>query len=285
MHSLYLTDLAATLAFHGPGLLYRPQAVPVEAIQDYWIASRSRHDQWHASLATIHGLHQCRDSAGVKRWWETNQGLLEEILLSEVLTRTVAALGMALDRWSGELEVSPISDSVLTSHQESRHRVLRLLARNSPWSNGDVVRLNLLRSSAEHWTDLLVGYVAVFNPYAVRCAIDSRRALSYARDAAESAASSTRRTSCWLLAASMRDGLVRRVQAESFAGKQNQRIADSLHLCLRPDLFDSTGQMKGLFLHRLEHSSEQADRVVEALSDLAANAPLLDGFEAVHRRS
>jgi hypothetical protein len=284
MHALTLAELASTLAFHGPGLLYRPEAVQVETIHSYWIASRARHEQWHTALASGHAFQQCGDAAGYKRWWEKQQGLLEEVLVSEILTRTIAALGMALDRWSGHAEISPISDSVLASHQESRHRVLKLLAHSSPWSNGDVVRMNLLRSSVEHWSDLLVGYVAVFNPYAVRCAIDSRRALKHTRDAAESMTSSTRRTGCWLFTAAMRENLGRRVQGGSFASEQNQRIADAVMLCLRPDLYDSTGAMKGLFLHRLEHSSEQADRVVEALSDLAANVPLLDGYEAIHRR-
>ncbi len=267
MHPSHLAELAATLAFHGPALVYQPPRIRSEVLQSYWVVNRTRHDLWHATLNSAQGLKNCGDVAGMRRWWGKHEPLMEEILISEILSRTVAALGLALDRWHGMNEVGPVTDSVLASHLESRHRVLSFMAFGSGSGMEQVVRLNLLRSAVDRWCDLLIGYIAAHAPLAVKYAVDKRRSLSFARDASEMISNPGRNTSCWLLTASMRETLGRRCHGDGFALDENQRIGEAILGSLQGELFDGVGVAKGNWLQRLEHATDETDRMVQALID------------------
>ncbi len=267
MQPTLLADLAVTLAFHGPNLFRSQQKVPSTAVQEYWVAHRCRLEQWQQPLSNVAALQECGDFTGIRRWWSKHESVLDEILISELLTRTVAALGSALDHWQEVDEVSPITDSVLQSHLDARNRVLRLLAYGSGFGLEPVVRLNLLRSTVERWADLLVGYVAAHDASVIRCAVDRRRAISYARDAAEGMLNPGRETSCWLLAMSLRESLKRRTKNEGFALAENQRLADAVLSCLRPDIFDSFGVPKKNWLQRIEQVSDDTEQLFNALTN------------------
>lgn len=281
MHAAMLAELAATIALHGPRLLTLREAIPAAALQDYWVASRNRSAHWHQTLATYCEHDRAGNLTALRNWWETEQSTLEEILVSEILTRVYAALGAGLDSQRPEPEIGPVVHSVHVTHLEARNRVLGLMVGQRGAGTQATARLNRLRKTVERWTDVLVGQIASVFPDSARYGTLLERTLSFAEEATEQAPR-TRQTHGWLLTATLRDSLVRQMSDHAANPNENSRIGDSVMVCLRPDMFDSLGTMQSLWLHRLRHSADEADCVLEQL--LVPNldkADLLPGFEAV----
>jgi hypothetical protein len=132
--------------------------VPETALQHFWVASRSRFDQWGASLRRCTDQLDQTDYA-VDALWHRWTPLLEEILISEVVTRIWSYLLEALDdRWAFH-EYGPVGQSAYRAHIDARRRVLNLLLRGRPRALPAIWRLNCQRLSAERWTDLLLSQV------------------------------------------------------------------------------------------------------------------------------
>ncbi len=282
MHCLNLADLAAVLAHHGPSILYRRQQVPTDAVTRYWAACRQRFDLWHHAFGRYHEIAQQGNASHRRTWWETHHALLEEILVSEMLTRVYAAVGAGLDNDAETAEIAPVVHSVHLSQLEARNRVLHLMVYGRGNSIDEAVRLNRLRREVDRWTDVLIGHLASAEPRALDYAICRRRAAAHASEAKHQPGGNLGDTIRWLSAATMRDALMRRLHGTSALPEANRKVAETVMLCLRPDLFDSVGLLKSLWLHRLEAGADQTDRVLSQLSasDLGG-ADKLKGFEAV----
>jgi hypothetical protein len=131
---------------------------PESALQGFWIASRSRFDQWGAALRRCTDQLDQTDYA-VDWLWQRCSPLLEEILISEIVTRIWSYLLEVLDdRW-GFHEYGPVGQSAYRAHIDARRRVLNLLLRGRQRSMPAVWRLNCQRLNAERWTDLLISQV------------------------------------------------------------------------------------------------------------------------------
>lgn len=283
MHAVQLADLAAILALHGPSLLFRRELIAEEALQAYWTTNRSRFESWNRRLGE-YALHEREGGmADLRQWWEDQYPLLEEILLSEPLTRVYAGLAASLEAKSEPREVSPLTHSVFLKHLEARNRVLQLMIYGRGASIEVAVRLNRLRAAIESWCDALIGHLGGSHEREwERYAIDVQRARAFAEDARQLPPGTARDTAGWLMTAAMRETLVRRSQSLAATPVGNQQISDAVLMCLRPDLFDSVGLLKSLWLHRLQRGAEQADRVLDELAAADINAgPTLSGYEMV----
>lgn len=286
MHSLELVDLAAVVAVHGPALLYQREMLPEEAVQAYWLASRARFDRWHRSLADCRHLIDSQAFEDIRTWWKTNGGLLEEILLSEPLTRVYATLAAVLDENRDHEEVAPIAHSVYVTHLEARSRALRMLLDCQVVSLDSAVMVNKLRRTVERWCDALLGHLVADSPQTgERYSFEHSRFRALAHDVAQLPHGASRDAAGWLMAAALAQSLRTSVRPEAMYPEQNRAIADSVIMCLRPDLFDSVGIYKSLWLHRLQRGAEQADRVLSQLAQAdISGCDILGGFETIRSK-
>lgn len=282
MHCLDLADLAALLAHHGPSILYRRQQVPAQAVTRYWTVCRQRFDLWHHAMGRYRDLEQHGTAAELRSWWSNHRPLLEEILVSEMLTRVYAAVGAGLDVGCEKSEIAPVVHSVYLSQIEARNRVLHLMVYGRGNSIHEAVQLNRLRGEVERWTDALIGRMAMEQTAPLKYAVSHSRAIAHAEDARENPQGPARDTIDWLISATMRDSLSRCINKQASLPQANREVAEAVMLCLRPDLFDSVGMLKSLWLHRLEAGTDQTDRVLHQLSgsDLARQDKL-SSFEAI----
>ncbi len=259
MHCITLAELAAVLAQHAPAIVYRNPAIPSVAMVQYWAASRSRFDLWHQTMARYSNAERAGDAIMLRRWWREHIVVLEEVLVSEMLTRVVAALGDAVDAGSGTDEVAPITRAIHLSHLEAANRVQHLMLRGRGSSVQDAVRLNRLRTGVERWTDVLLGRMAVDATDVIRYGFDQSRARTHAGEMRSYGHGPARETALWLMDAAMRDMLSRRMSSQAALPQANKNIAESVIMMLRDDLFDSVGTLKSLKLQRINldhHSSD-----------------------------
>ena len=259
MHCVYLADIAAIVSEHGQSILHRGKLVPPEAMTRYWVASRSRFELWHQAMAGYRVAEATGATDKLKSWWAQHLVILEEVLVSQMLTRVVAALGRGLDAEHATDEFSPITHTIYLSHLDATNRVQQLMLQGRGISVPEVVKLNRLRQGVERWTDSLLGQMSRLSPESVAYAVDQERAMTYAEENRNYGNGETRRTVSWLMNASMRDMLSRRTSARPALPQANRAVASSVALMLRPDLFDSVGVLRSLWLNRLQMDHELTD--------------------------
>jgi hypothetical protein len=264
MHARELVELAAIVSAHGPVLIRGCRQLSATSLQQYWTASKCRLDRWARSLKGFAGY---ADDAGEQRrraQWPLVRGVLEEILTGEVLTRVWAATLCAHDRHHHSNDTEAIAQSVLIGHLEARHRVLTLLVRSPAIEAEGAVKLNHLRRRTERWTDLLVGYLAGLYDVS-QFAVDPERAKQFAEDLRYRSNLPAGRHTWPLMLASLRAAFGEGLCSISPNADLNAQIASSILACFQPELFDSTGLLRSLWLTRLANVTNDAQGMVEDL--------------------
>lgn len=283
MHVVKLAELAAVMAYHGPALLYRHASVPPNAVSCYWTASRQRQNLWHQSLMRFDRAADQADPLRMRRWWLEHFGVLEEIFVSELLTRVIAAIADGVDRASGCDEFSPIAQAIYLSHLDVRNRVQAVILDRRGCTVYDAVRLNRLRRTIERWTDVLIGQLAGYDRELARYGIDIHRTALHASESDWQTTSPARETIQWLTRASMANSIRRRVAANASLPHANKSVADSVLLILRPDLFDSVGTLKSLCLHRIENQTQLTEQMIKDYLRADLNAsPTMSAIDMMH---
>jgi hypothetical protein len=157
MHALDLAELAANVARYTPSMIAHRCAPPRQRQQQYWLEAKFRHDFWSSKLATHRREIQCLGVSHRRQSWQRILPIMEDILVSEPLTRCVAYLALVLADQSIDVDFSTLANSVLSSHIESRHRCLHLLVFGEGLSVEHSVRLNRIRRELESYTDSVLG--------------------------------------------------------------------------------------------------------------------------------
>ena len=283
MHCIHSADLASVISDHGPAILVGQHSVAPEAVNDYWISSRNRFDLWHQTMARYRDADNSGDSHSLRLWWIDHVIVLEEVLVTEMLTRVIAAMALGMELNRNDEEVSPVTHAIHLTHLEARNRVQQIMLSGRGNSVQDAVRLNRLRQAVECWTDQMIGRLCTANEEPLQYAINPRRAAAYAEEARAQSYGRERKVAAWLLNASMQAMLHQRTSRITALPEANRAVGNSVMMMLRPDLFDSVGTFKSLWMHRLQQNTERTDRVLKELKSLNIDhAKVSDGIEMTH---
>jgi hypothetical protein len=287
MHCITLAELAAVLSQHAPAIIYRRTNIPSVAMVQYWASSRKRFELWHQAMARYTNAQRDGDALRLRRWWCQHIVVLEEVIVSEMLSRVVATLGAALDAISGTEEVGPITHAIHLSHLEAANRVQSLMLRGRGSSVQDAVRLNRLRTGVERWTDALVGRMCVQSTDWISYGFDQNRAATHARELRGYGHGPSRDAAAWLMNAAMRDMLSRRTTPQAALPEANQKVAESVMMMMQADLFDGVGALKSLWMQRIACDHECGDtslRSAATASDAKASEQVDEYFsDDMHR--
>lgn len=177
MHAITLAELASTFVGVASTIL-KQRCVPThEAAQSLWTIHRSRCDEWNYRLASHReAMNRIGASARAKSWHDV-MPVLQEILLTEPLTRTLACFASQLEELKVSDEFSPLLHSNLVSHIEARHRCLNLIVFGQGLSVESSVRLNRLRKHLETYSDSLLALLPTATTVEGYC-FDSRAILN-----------------------------------------------------------------------------------------------------------
>ena len=144
MHARDLVDVAGLVALNGPLLVCGARPPASAPLEQYWATSRFRFENWTRLLRDYAEMHEPPSPEDLDRWIEI-RAALDEIFVSEILTRVWSAVLVACDRRARTNLAEPIARSVLGSHIEARHRALALLV------HGGAVGVNDCRGCCCHW--------------------------------------------------------------------------------------------------------------------------------------
>jgi len=260
MHARELIELAALVAAHGPVLIRGGERISSGGIEQYWTSSKVRLDRWAWSLKDF----TRKKSVGARHrelQWSRVRGVLEEILVGEVLTRVWTTVLCAYDRRRGADEVEPVARSVMIGHMEARHRALTLMVQGPGIEAEAAVKLNRLRHRVERWNDLLIGYLAEMGDVG-EFAVDPKRVKEFAQDLHDRG---NGRQAWLLLLASLRASFQQGLDEVSPNADLNARIAAGILACFPSELFDSTGLFRSLWLMRLTSIADDTQGMIDEL--------------------
>lgn len=280
-----LVELAAILAEQAPLIIRCERQIAPNPLREYWSTAKCRQERWSRSLKRLHNLDPPTAGPPIGDTPTCGQKnirpMLEEILVTEVLTRVFAALLAAHDRRRQTADAEPIGRSVLAGHLEARHRALSLLVYGPGVTAHDAVALNRLRRQAERWNDLLIGKLLLFDDVA-EFAIDAEVAREFADDFRGDSSCQATGMAGSLVAASLRAGF-RAALGERRTGNDNDQIAAAVLGCLGPDVFDSLGLPQSLWSIRLQQAADSAQGMIDELF-AAEGTMVAGGAVARHRR-
>jgi len=288
MHVRQLVQLAGWAAAHGQELIHSEAALPESAIQQYWLASKCRIQRWTEVLRRYSGL--ANDSSGAFASEETTpndpkrSGVLrakekekvgqcgwhlaasvEEILLSELLSRVWAALLVGYDRRHGRQQAGPLAQSILQDHLEVRSRVLHLLLQPKQYWISQTSRLNQLRTQVERWIDLLLAALADLVP-ATAFAIDPSRVQDFAGDFSLRMLPAQRQQAWKLTLASLNKSFQRNLQPGSANPDLNKAIAQAVVQCLPRDFSLWNLEDEGIWRLLIDCFTEELENLLTRLS-------------------
>jgi hypothetical protein len=263
MHARELADVAGLVAFHGPVLASSGIAPSSAYVEQYWTTSKGRCESWHRALKAHAALLIDEARANLDHWIRI-RAVLDEIFISEMLTRVWTALLLACDRRAKSHDLEPIARSVLASHMEARQRGLELLLSAHGFNTRQAVALNRLRRRAERWTDVLIGGLWRLGDM-TQFAVEPQRAEDFAADLARRSDPPGRNQAWRLTLISLRSAFQSGTSPIAANPDANARITASILGCFPGELFDSTGVFRSLWMVRLAATASDAQGLITEL--------------------
>ena len=176
MHARELAVMASWIAGHSDRLALRREPTSCPAVQQYWSSCNARMQRWMRVLGNGDANHHLCELGRVR--WTAAQVVVEEILMSEVLTRTWAGFVWDREKFHPDPGMRTVVLHVHAQQSEARNLALRLLVASDPRRDQAAVHINQLRVQLERWSDLCLAQLA--NPgVGVRFAFEPRRVMNF----------------------------------------------------------------------------------------------------------
>lgn len=238
-----------------------------------WLMAVSRYQRQYASVAPDEHLQM----------WRELEPILEEIFVSEVLTRVWCAALTARDQAHGTRTHEPIARNVLLGHLDARRRALQLLVTDTTLGIEHLTSIDRIRRRVERWTDLMLGHLV--ETYQVDdFAFDSARAREFG---AQQLLQSTERPrdQVWvLLLVGLRMAFPENSSAPPHESLQ-QEIVASILACFPPTAFQSAGAFKQILEGRVPSRQQTVEPDVATTPVTGPASPGLISFlELRHRQ-
>ncbi|MHB8971520.1 MAG: hypothetical protein ACYC3X_08430 [Pirellulaceae bacterium] len=258
MHVRELVELGALVATHGILFMQRYNLLTKCHLEQYWLASHFRHERWAHAMKAFDQLAPTEARAA----WSEMRPVIQEVLASELLTRTWAAVACCYDRRHQSSYLEPVVLSVLSSHLEARSRALQLVVRGHGASVEEGVVLNRLRRLTERWTDMLLGTLAD-NVNVAEFAFSAARASDFAADLRDERRDGTGDQPRRLAMASLRAAFEQGLPDASPNADLNERIAGSILACFHSEMLQASGMLKSHWLLRFNQIADDTEELLE----------------------
>jgi hypothetical protein len=282
MHAISLAEMASTFVGLATTMLDRRVAPSRQAAQDYWVHHRSRHDLWSQRLAEHRDAISQSGASYRARLWCEIAPVMQEVLVSEPLSRTLACFAAHLEERAICDELAPLAQSVLVSHVEARYRCLHLIVFGPGLPVETAVKLNRVRRQAEVYSDkLLASFPPAVNAegYCFDEDLVARTRESLQSSGVSSGFRSEASSGTWLnlhlhlLAHQLWRSLQLDLDWRTGNGAYNHRISQAVLALLPAEVFDSLGIPK-LQHRRKARTSDSPESDGKKLDQANGTSPL-----------
>lgn len=278
MHSSQLAELGSWIAVNSDNLVYGEQAQPSRVATTYWTASKLRLQRWVTALKMFEqdfnrlledGTEPESMEAGHNPW-PALQIVVQEILMSEMLTRIWSAAVLTHD-WNHQSdEMHGLAHSIHVAHIEARNRAVRIMLRGQVFDETAFDQMNSLRRRIERWTDLFLGQLPQ-HAQTSAFGFDRNRVQDFNAEQRGSVGPEYQ-TRQRILAASFSADLLRNRLPYAANPDLNRDIAAGILSCFPSDRFDSNGLPKSARMIWLEKSHRDTQVLVDQLFEFEERA-------------
>ncbi len=262
-----LRQIAETAAFasaRAPFILDDQRPVSPEHVQNYWKCCRGRMLDWLRLLESTASDAGCSSSSDHEQLWRRVSPAIEEILVTEILTRVWATVLTAADLNRGSSETTPIARHTFNGHLDVRNRAVRLAMHELHLPMGELSRIDRLRRKAERWTDILIGHLAL-NFQVDEFAFEPQRAVEFGEGQLRDILRATDEPLWEFVMTGIR---------LAFSQQHNQPVSPAWHRGIvrsvlgsfPADSFDESGTFKSIRRVRIERGPAGSERVLDALN-------------------
>ena len=247
-------ELAALVSAHSTHLIEGTSPVPDAQLQRYWHHARNRLHSWMRCLngqpVHVPGSSAAQDRAA----WERSKPIIQEIFVSEILTRIWTAVLTAADRRRHIRHAEPLVRSTLVGHLEARHLALSRMVNGPGVSISELSQVDRLRRRSERWTDLLLGHLV--KQYGLgEFAIEERRALDFGNNQIGSGIDHSPSVVWDFILAGLQLAFPKSLVVQPPHQDDHDGIIRSVIACFPPNAFQPTGPFQSVLGARIRHSS------------------------------
>jgi len=261
MHATQLAEIGGWLAINSNDFIHNHPTTNMKSAMRYWAASKCRLQRWQAALKVFED--DFANPCEMHNPWHALETVVQEILISEILTRVWTAVLVEHDRVLEHHEMQSIGHSVFIGHLEARNRALRLIL-NHRDSNAEAFdRLDEMRRRMERWTDLLLSRTSDLET-GLKFGFDENRIRDFAQDRPVDG-SEQQIHAQKLFLASLSSSLKRGVTKWSANPDLNREIGAGVLSCLPGDRFDTVGLPKSIMLMQMEQVHNDTHEMVNQL--------------------
>lgn len=254
MNNRQIVEIAALISAFSPHFVESGEPLPAGMLERFWDRSQRRLKLWLMALSDYQRQYASVAPDEHLQMWRELEPALEEIFVSEVLTRVWGAALTARDQVHGIHRTEPIARNVLLGHLDARKRALQLLVTDRTLGIEHLTYIDRLRRRVERWTDLMLGHLV--ETYQVDdFAFDPVRAREFG--AQQLLQSSERpRDQVWvLLLVGLRMAFPESKVATPHKMLQEE-IVNSILGCFPPAAFQTAGPFKPILEHRVPANNE-----------------------------
>ncbi len=268
MHANQLAELGSWVATNAGSLIYGENGQPALVSTGYWTSSRIRLNRWTTALKMFE--QDFTDSTPSHDPWPALSIVVQEILMSELLTRVWAAVVSSHDWYRQSDEMHGLAHSVHVGHIEAKNRAFRVMLEGRELNEEMFDQMNALRRRIERWTDLFLGQLPSASESA-KFAFDRSRVADFNEEQNESfGPDHTIRLK--VLAASFSSDLLRSNIDFAANPDLNREIAAGILGCFPSDRFDSFGLPKSVRTIWLEKSQTDTQLLIDRLVEFENQA-------------
>ena len=268
MHASQIAELGSWVAMNSGNLVYGEQDQPMLAATPYWTASKIRLQRWVSALKMFEQDFESPNQGHDP--WPALEIVVQEILMSELLTRVWAATVLTHDWYHQKDEMHGLAHSIHVSHIETKNRAIRILLAGRSSNEAAFDRMNSLRRRVERWCDMFLGQLPQGEQSSV-FGFDRNRVIDFNREQIESLGPEflTRQR---VLTASFATDIARNQIPYAANPDLNREIAAGVLASFPTDRFDSAGLPKSARLIWLEKSQLDTQLLVDRLADFENQA-------------
>lgn len=267
MHANQLAEIGSWVAIHSANLVFGQPPQKLSAANEYWTASKCRLQRWITALKMFD--NDIADPSEGHDPWPAMETVVEEILLSEFLTRVWAASVLCHDKYHDSDEMHGLAHSTFVSHIEARNRAVRLLLASQGTNEEAFDRINLIRRKLERWTDLFMAQLPNLE-IAKQFGFNQERVADFYSERRQDAGPTVVRRQQVLMASFAAD--MNALSSHSANPVFNRQIASGILACFPSNRFDSTGLPKSARMLWVEKSQNDTQMLVERLADFESES-------------
>lgn len=268
MYSNELAQLGSWVAANATNLVHGNHKQPMLVVTSYWMASKIRLQRWVTALKMFE--KDFEDENPAYNSWPALEIVIQEILMSEMLTRIWSATVLAHDDCHESDEMHGLAHSVHVSHIEAKNRAIRIMLKAQAADEAAFDRMNALRRRIERWTDLFLGQLPL-SEQSTGFGFDRNRVKDFVEEQ-QDANDPTQAMRQQVLTASFSSDLVRDSAPYAANPDLNRDIAAGILACFPADQFDPAGlpdSAKSIWMEKSHHDTQI---LVDHLMELESQA-------------